>query len=62
MELEILEKVLINYQDSAIFVSDESSQQILFFNELCKDMFPEISEEMLVVFGTIVNVFDTVPE
>lgn len=48
MELEILEKVLVNYQDSAIFVSDESSQQIIFFNGLCKDMFPEIREEMLV--------------
>lgn len=48
MELQVLKTLIKKYSGSAICVSDESTQQILFYNDLCTEFCSEVSEGMLI--------------
>lgn len=61
-ELSIIEKMFTSYNGSACCVSDETTGRIVFFNELCKELCPNIEKDMLIeeMYNAISDKYDIV--
>ena len=60
MKLDVIESLLTKYESSAVCIADERTQKVMFFNQLVKELCPEVEKDMNIddFFGRILKKFD----
>lgn len=60
MKLDVIERLLTKYESSAVCIADERTQKVMFFNQLVKELCPEVEKDMNIddFFGRILKKFD----
>ena len=60
MKLDVIESLLTKYESSAVRIADERTQKVMFFNQLVKELCPEVEKDMNIddFFGRILKKFD----